>query len=120
MTKTSDLEEAFAWQLKAGKLPEPVREHRFHPTRRFRLDFAWPERLLAVEIEGGVWSGGRHTRGKGFSEDCVKYAEAAVLGYRVIRVTGDMVKNGQALRYAQLALNNDLAISEQASNGRKG
>lgn len=110
MAKTSDLEEAFAWQVRAGKLPQPVREYRFHPTRKFRFDFAWPDRLIAIEIEGGVWSGGRHTSGKGFTADCIKYAEAAVLGYRVLRVTGDMVKNGQALRYAELVLceNSDL------------
>lgn len=109
MTKTSDLEEAFAWQIKAGKLPAPVREHRFHPTRRFRFDFAWPDRLLAVEIEGGVWNGGRHTTGKGFSEDCVKLAEATLLGWRVLKVTGDMVKSGLALRYAELALSGSLS-----------
>lgn len=104
MAKTSDLEEAFAWQLRVGKLPAPVREHRFHPTRKWRLDFAWPARQIAVEIHGGIWTGGRHTTGKGFSEDCVKLAEAALLGWRVIPVTGDMVKDGRALRYAELAL----------------
>lgn len=102
--KSSDLEKEFAQQLRAVKILPPLREHRFHPTRKWRLDFAWPERLIAIEIQGGVWTGGRHTTGKGFSEDCAKFAEAALLGWRVIPVTGDMVKNGQALRYAELAL----------------
>jgi len=51
---------------------------------------------VAWEIEGGVYSGGRHTRGKGYEEDCRKYSEAAVLGWRVIRTTTEMVATGEA------------------------
>lgn len=61
-------------------------EYRFHPERKWRFDFALPCRRLAIEIEGGVWIRGRHTRGKGFLGDCVKYSTAAVLGWRVIRL----------------------------------
>jgi very-short-patch-repair endonuclease len=104
MAKTSDLEEAFAWQLRAGKLPAPVREARFHPKRRWRFDFSWPEQKLAIEIEGGVWNGGRHTTGAGFSADCEKRAEAVLLGWRVLNFPGAWVKDGRALRYAELAL----------------
>ena len=100
----SKLEEEFAWQIKADRLPEPVREFRFHPSRRFRFDFAWPDKKAAIEVEGGIWNNGRHTRGKGYSEDVIKYNEAALLGWTVLRVTGDMVKDGNALRYARLVL----------------
>jgi hypothetical protein len=48
-----------------------------------------------------VWSGGRHTRGKGFIEDCNKYNEAVMLGWRVIRVTTEMVKSGEAMAYIE-------------------
>ena len=41
--------------------------------------------MIAVEIEGGVWIGGRHTRGKGFLRDIEKYNEAAAMGWRVFR-----------------------------------
>jgi very-short-patch-repair endonuclease len=82
----------------------PEREHRFSPTRRWRFDFAFPESKLAVEVEGGVWTAGRHTRGTGFSKDCEKYAEAAVLGWRVIRVTTEMVNDGSAINYTLRAL----------------
>ncbi|MGL4930900.1 MAG: hypothetical protein ACRC4H_12435, partial [Plesiomonas sp.] len=57
-------------------LPKPVSEYVFHPTRKWRLDFAWPEYRLALEIHGGVYSGGRHTRGAGFTEDREKMNEA--------------------------------------------
>lgn len=70
-------------------LPRPVPELQFHPGRRWRFDFAWPSKLLAVEVDGGVFSGGRHTRGAGFIEDQRKLNAAAVLGWRVLRVTPD-------------------------------
>lgn len=70
---------------KSMGLPEPVAEHRFHATRKWRLDWAWPERLIALEVEGGVWTGGRHTRPTGFLNDMIKYNEAAALGWRILR-----------------------------------
>ena len=84
-------------------MPMPVEEHRFCK-RRWRFDLAWVDRKLAVEIEGGTWSHGRHTRGKGFKGDCVKYNEATLLGWRVFRVTTDMVNDGTALAYIERAL----------------
>lgn len=93
----SGLESALLLQIRASGLPCPVAEFRFHDTRRWRADFAWPERRLLVEVEGGHWTGGRHTRGAGFDADCEKYAEASLLGWRVIRVTGTHIKSGQAL-----------------------
>ena len=67
-------------------IPRPVAEYRFHDSRKLRFDFAWPEHRVALEIEGGVWTGGRHTRGSGFVGDLEKYSEAAALGWRIIRV----------------------------------
>lgn len=66
MAKKSKGEEALALDLRAEKVAGWVREHRFHPARRWRFDFAWPELLFAVEVEGGIWTGGRHNRGSGF------------------------------------------------------
>jgi len=68
-----------------------VNEHRFHPTRLWRFDFAHITTKTAYEIEGGVYSGGRHTRGKGFTEDCIKYSEAQILGWTVYRLTPKMI-----------------------------
>lgn len=87
--------------LRAERISGWEREWKFHPTRKWRFDFAWPLEKFAVEIEGGVWSGGRHTRGKGFIEDCIKYNEAVMLGWRVIRVTTEMVENGEAMAYIE-------------------
>lgn len=72
-------------------------EYRFHPKRRWKFDHCWPKAKVALEVEGGVWTMGRHTRGKGFLGDIEKYNEAALLGWKVYRTTPQQVKNGQAL-----------------------
>ena len=91
-------------QIRAAELPRPVEEFKFHPTRKWRFDLCWKKQKLAVEIEGGTYSHGRHTRGKGFAMDCIKYNEAVILGWRVLRVTTDMVNDGTALEYVEKAL----------------
>ena len=81
-----------------------VTEFRFHPKRRFRFDFAWPGTKLAVEVDGGTWIGGRHTRGAGFERDCRKINLGVVAGWRVLRFTADMVHSGEALTVIKEAL----------------
>ena len=91
--RRSSLEAAFADQARRLRLPAWVEEHRFAASigRRWRFDFAWPDRMLAVEIDGGAFSGGRHTRGAGFVEDCRKMNAATLMGWRVLRFTaGDL------------------------------
>lgn len=75
--------------------PDPATELVFHPKRRWRLDYAWPTHMIAVEIHGGIHSGGRHTRGKGFVEDRAKMNEAALLGWTVIEATPEHIQSGQ-------------------------
>jgi len=91
-------------QLRAAGLPEPATEVRFHPKRRWRFDLAWPERMTACEIEGGQWTRGRHNRPAGYEADCEKYSTAAILGWRVIRVTPRMIEDGRALALLEQAL----------------
>ena len=80
-------EQTFLLMLKARKMPTPTPEFRFHPVRKFRWDWAWPEARLALEVEGGVWSGGAHGRGTGIVRDMEKATLAAEEGWRIIRVT---------------------------------
>ena len=77
--------------LKRAKLPAPVAELRFAPPRRWRFDYAWPVYNLALEVEGGVWTRGRHTRGKGAIADMEKYNAAVIAGWRLLRVTPDQL-----------------------------
>ncbi len=97
-SRVSKPEEEFFLQIKAARVDVGVeREYLFHPTRKWRFDFAWPEMMIAVEIEGGIWNGGRHTRGLGFEKDCQKYLEAVMRGWKIIRATPSMVRSGQLL-----------------------
>lgn len=99
----SGYEAQLAFQCKAAQLPEPEREVRFAPPRRWRFDLAWRSRKLAAEVEGGIWKGGRHTRGAGYEKDCTKYNEAALAGWRVLRFSTGMVKSGEALKTLERA-----------------
>lgn len=81
-----------------------VRQHQFHATRGWLLDFAWPGQLLAMEVDGGTWIGGAHSRGAGQERDCEKLAAAVVLGYRVMRATTNQVKSGAAAGWLEQVL----------------
>lgn len=96
--RRSPIEETLALQIRINNLPTPVREHRFDEVRRWRFDFAWPDRKLAAECEGGVYIQGRHTRGSGFEKDLEKYNAAAIAGWMVLRFTKAQVKAGVALQ----------------------
>jgi hypothetical protein len=76
------------WKLLGG--PELETEHYFHPTRQWHSDYLHRPTMTLIELEGGAFSGGRHTRGKGFVEDALKYNTATLLGYRVIRIATGM------------------------------
>lgn len=91
----SHLEERFALILQCYHVPPPAREHRFHPKRRWRFDFAWPDLKVAVEVEGGIWRGGRHQTPSGYRADCEKYNAATLLGWRVLRLTDQDLSNPQ-------------------------
>ena len=99
-----------------------IREYIFHPTRKWRFDVVISrgfvnqhsmnacgeslpnhlrEKSIAVEIEGGTWSRGRHTRGSGFAEDCRKYNAAAAMGWRVFRFPAGMVEDGSAIKFLE-------------------
>jgi hypothetical protein len=92
---------------RAAGLPEPVPEYQFHHARKWRLDFAWPLQRIGIEIEGGIWSGGRHTRGSGFVGDMAKYNAATMLGWRLLRYAPAQL--GQAIDDLRIILAGDAA-----------
>ena len=97
-------------QIRLSNLPQPLREYRFHANRKWRFDFCWKEKLVACEVEGGIWmqtDTGRskgHAHPKRFENDCEKYNEAALYGWLLIRVTPDMVRDGRAMDWLERAL----------------
>ena len=92
----SDAEEALAHQLDMDGI-DYVRELVFARPRRFRFDFALTSHRIAIEVEGGGWSGGRHTRGTGFKSDLQKYELAVRSGWTVYRCDPAMVSSGGAM-----------------------
>ena len=102
--------------------PEPdlklKEEVRFHPTRRWRFDFAHEATLVAIEVEGGTWVGGRHTRPAGFHKDCEKYNAANLLGWTVFRLTPQMIK-GEFIQPIQEFILDRLNQQKTTSKRRK-
>jgi very-short-patch-repair endonuclease len=91
-SKRAVLELRFAWLwVHVIKGPIITSEHKFHPTRKWRFDFAHLPTKTAIEIEGGIYSQGRHQRIQGFKDDAEKYFEAGLLGWRVFRLSSNMV-----------------------------
>ena len=102
----SQLEERLLLQIRAARLPKPEREQQLVPGRRFRCDLSWPAQRLVVEVDGGAFTGGRHTRGGGFVKDCEKTNLLTLAGWRVLRVTAPQVRSGAALDWIEQALRN--------------
>lgn len=86
---------------------ECVKEFKFHPRRRWRFDYAIPEHKIAVEVEGGVWTGGRHTRPQGFLGDIEKYNTATLMGWRVFRTTPTELVRTATLKLLKTAISGD-------------
>lgn len=97
MTK-SKLEDLLLIKIIQAGLPIPVREYRFAPPRKWRADFAYPDHRLLIEVEGGIYTRGRHNRPLGYRDDCIKYNEATLLGWSILRFTDDMIRRGTAAR----------------------
>lgn len=91
-------------------LPAATPEFQFHPARKWRFDFAFLERCgsnalpLAIEVQGGIWTGGRHSRGSGLVKEHEKLNAAAVLGWRVLFCTPSEVLTLRFARTIQQAL----------------
>jgi hypothetical protein len=122
----SALEDRLSLQIRGLKLPAPEREHAFAAhhvgpgrgvrerlaragLKNWRFDFAWPELMFAVEVEGGQWTGGRHTRGKGFTEDIEKYHHAMRLGWTVYRCERRLIECGEAVGFIEKFLTGRMA-----------
>ena len=99
----------FASLLRTACIREPSAEHRFHPVRKWRFDYAWPADHLALEIEGGVWMAShghksRHFSGSGAKADMEKYNAAACLGWRIIRRMPEQLLTVETVELVRTAL----------------
>lgn len=122
-----DLADTLAEQLQLVGINDFTREYRFHPKRLWRLDLAWTELMLGVECEGMGPRGqpGRHQLTQHVHANTEKHSALAVLGWRLIRVTGKQIKSGHALMWIEAALANaagdvfNLPWDDALPSGRK-
>lgn len=97
--------DAFFRALDRRGLPRPEPEHAFaRPRRRWRLDYAWVEQRVGLEVDGGVYTGGRHTRGAGWEKDTEKLNTAAAMGWRILRTTPRKLTTTATLAFIARAL----------------
>lgn len=104
-----DLADVLLGQLTALGMPIPVRDHVFHPVRRWKMDLAWLEFMVSCEVDGNEWAQtngtkGRHGGAKGMQSDCEKQNEALLLGWKPYRFTGSQVRSGYAVGILEKAL----------------
>ena len=92
MHKKSTLELQFENIAKFFRVPEYVCEHYFAKPRKFRFDVAFVEQKLAIELDGGIYAQGRHSRGVGYEKDCEKFNLAVELGWAVLHYTGNQLR----------------------------
>jgi very-short-patch-repair endonuclease len=94
--KKHTLEDLLAERLKHHNLLDPfIRQARFRGPggqRKWRFDFFAPTHQLAIEVEGGTFVHGRHSRGAGMRDDMEKYNAAALEGIRVLRFDAHMIQ----------------------------
>jgi hypothetical protein len=76
--------------------------------------------MIAMEIEGGVWITGRHTRGAGYSRDMQKYNLAGLHGWKVYRFTPQDVYKGVALAFIKDVMNNNKPKVQSYEDIRRG
>jgi very-short-patch-repair endonuclease len=91
---------------------EIVREYRFDAKRRYRLDIAVPERKVGLEIEGGLFSKGAHSRPVGIIRDMAKGNLLVFLGWKVLRYTPLQVRQGDAIAGLKQLLKCDLVLNQ--------
>ena len=119
----SNLENELMFQIKVHQLEMPILEYRFAAysvglgsglrtrlkraqLKDWRFDFAWPEFMFAVEVEGITPAGGRHQTIKGFNADLKKYHHAQRLGWTVYRTGRELIRDGQAIQIIKGIISN--------------
>lgn len=101
----------FAFQAGVCQLPPHKRNYVFHPTRKWEIDFAWPQFKVGIEIQGGIWgksrdddSPGAHGHPIGIRRDMSKHNALLDLGWRVYLFEPKEVKDGSAVKHMESVL----------------
>lgn len=90
------------------RLPPPNFEWRFHPTRKWSLDIAWPEQRLCLEVQGGIFIQGRHSRGAAMLKEWEKLNTLATMGWRVLYCQPNDVCTNETVEMIESCLKNNV------------
>lgn len=102
--RRESLELEMLQQIRAARVADTMQQqYQWHESRRWRADFAWPDRRVLLEVHGATWVMGRHNRGTGYAEDRRKANEAQLRGWTYIEATAEHVRSGQALEWIRRA-----------------
>lgn len=102
--------DAFLSLVAASGLPAPELEYVFHPTRRFKADYAWPAQKLIVERQGGLWAkeGTRakkaHTMPLAILRDYEKANLAQLVGFTYLQFTPSQLDSGEVIETLRIRL----------------
>ena len=110
--KKTQIRDVFTVICKTDLGVECIKEYKFHPKRRWRFDYAIPEHKIALEVEGGVWTQGRHTRPQGFLGDVEKYNTATLMGWRVFRTTPKELYCTATVKLLKTAINTPFLVEK--------
>ena len=118
--KKSDLELELLSHIRAVGLPEPVREYMAIPGRKFRFDFAYPDKKLLIEVQGAIWKGGEggHSSGVGLSRDYEKNNLAILNGWKVMYFTGNTIRGGEAVAQIEEAVKSKPRLITRDNGGK--
>jgi hypothetical protein len=103
----SALESLLAFQIKSSDsevVRSYLRNYQGIPDRKFEFDFAWPSHKVALEVQGGIFRKMGHSTGVGITRDCEKACLGAINGWRLLPVTAQQIRSGQALEWITIVL----------------
>lgn len=131
MSEKEKLERAFlkAWQnygTGQGIAQQYVVKSKRHQTperklaKTYKIDFAFQELKLAIEIQGGTYRNGRHNRGKGYAEDRKRIRDLQYMDWVVLEYTTDDLQPGtKRATIAEVVLFVDKLSDRQSVAGKK-
>jgi len=105
VTSKSDLERLLDFLILAETdMPVPVKQYRFAPPRRWKFDFAYVDKKIGIECNGGIYIKGKHTFGAQLEKDYEKLNQAAIEGWKVLQFSLGQIESGEAVQKIKEAL----------------
>ncbi len=97
-----------------------IYEYRYDSLRRFKFDYANLRLKIAIEMEGGIYTGTGHAKTGRYLKDMEKYNHAQIKGWIVLRYghgqeskIADDIKNAIKKRMSDIAFKDEIEKVER-------